>query len=55
VRLARARAYLTQGRDDLAEADLAAGIDLFEHQRTAIADEALRGASFEQHGTCTPR
>jgi CHAT domain-containing protein len=48
VRLARARAHLAQGRDDLAESDLSAGIELFERQRAAVADEALRSASFEQ-------
>ena len=48
VRLARARARLAQGRDDLAEQDLTAGIELFERQRASLTDEALRTASFEQ-------
>jgi CHAT domain-containing protein/tetratricopeptide (TPR) repeat protein len=48
VLLGRARAQVHAGREDLAEMDLASGIDLFERQRSSIADEALRGASFEQ-------
>jgi len=48
VLLARSRAYRAQNRDDLAEADLAAGIEIFERRRAGIADEALRSASFEQ-------
>jgi len=48
VLLARSRAYLAQGREDLAEADLAAGIDVFERRRATVADEALRSVSFEQ-------
>lgn len=46
--LARARAHRAEGRDDLAEADLNEGIEFFEAQRAAVADEALRSASFEQ-------
>jgi len=48
VLLARSRAYLAEGREDLAEADLAAGIDVFERRRATVADEAIRSVSFEQ-------
>lgn len=48
VLLARGRAHVQEGRDDLAETDFAEGIDLFEDRRAAVADEALRSASFEQ-------
>jgi CHAT domain-containing protein/Flp pilus assembly protein TadD len=48
VLLARGRAYDKSGPRSLAQRDFSAGIDLFEARRTAIADEALRSASFEQ-------
>jgi CHAT domain-containing protein len=48
VLLARSRAYLAQGRQDLAEADLASGIDVFERHRASVADAAIRSVSFEQ-------
>jgi CHAT domain-containing protein len=48
VLLARGRAYAAAGREELAERDFSEGIQLFEHQRATITDEALRGASFEQ-------
>jgi len=54
-RLAARRAYLTQGRDDLAEADLAAGIDLssINGPRSPTKRSVARRSS--SHGTCTPR
>ena len=48
VLLARGRAHLSAGREDLAEADFSAGIDVFEGQRASVANEALRSASFER-------
>ena len=48
VLLARGRAHLTAGREDLAEADFTQGIDIFEAQRASVANDALRSASFER-------
>lgn len=48
VLLARGRAQLAAGREDLAEADFSAGIDVFEGQRASVTNEALRSASFER-------
>lgn len=48
VLLTRGRAHLATGREDLAEADFSAGIDIFEGQRASVTNEALRSASFER-------
>jgi CHAT domain-containing protein len=48
VWLALGRAHLAAGRGDLAEADFAAGIEVFERQRASVTSEALRSAAFER-------
>ena len=48
IYLARGRAHLSNGRDDLAEADFLAGVKNFERTRAALTSEALRSSYFEQ-------
>ena len=48
VRLALGRAHLAGGRDDLAEVDFGAGIEVFERQRASVMSEALRSVAFER-------
>jgi CHAT domain-containing protein len=48
VYLARGRAYLAARREDLAEADFGAGIQVFEQMRTSLTSEGLRTSYFEQ-------
>ena len=55
VRLALGRAHLVEGRDDLAEADFAAGIEVFERQRASVTSEALRSVAFERPWISMPR
>jgi CHAT domain-containing protein len=46
--LARGRAHVAAGRLEHAEADFADGIRAFEKQRSAVRDEAMRVAYFDQ-------
>lgn len=48
LHLARGRAHLAAGNEDLAEADFVAGIKVFERMRTALTSETLRSSYFEQ-------
>ena len=50
IDLARGRAHLSNGRDDLAEADFQAGISNFERTRAALTSEALRSCTLSNPG-----